>query len=152
MTLIRFGAADLPSLQWICLNLRPQDADECFAFVGHKNPFRLANECSGSTDLSWIGTIEGEPVSYLGLTPIDETTWQAASFGTERWPEIVKPLTRFIRRYVMPMMLAGPGDIVQADSLITHIEAHRWMDGLGARPERHLRINQRNFIRFVWRR
>jgi hypothetical protein len=143
--------ADLPSLDYICLNLRKRDAQECYGIRGHENPFRLARQAIDEAGLSWVFAIKGEPIAYLGITqgPIG---LQAASFGTDKWPLIGRNITAFARHIVIPSLYLQGWDACEAYSMAGYFPAHRWLKLLGARPEGYASINNRLFIRFVWRR
>lgn len=148
---VELRPADLPSLDYICLNLRKRDAIECFTIRGHENPLRLSRQAIDEAALAYVFVHNGEPVAYLGIAE-GLSGLQAAAFGTDKWPLVARQLTIFIRSVLIPELLTTQFDTCEALSLAGHFPAQRWMKTLGAKPEGYRTINSRLFIRFVWRR
>jgi hypothetical protein len=62
--------------------------------------------------------------------------FQMFAFGTDDFNNIAKPLTRFLKKTVVPTLFGELGaHRLEADSHEKHTQAHRWLRWFGARQE-----------------
>jgi len=147
--------ADLGSLLYVCRNLRQADRDEIFATRWTDNPDELAAHAFQHWgEFSYIAHgQDGMPIASIGAVPAWEGVWSAWMMATDRFPEIGKQLTRWVKRSMIPAIVASGCHRAEARSCSDHTSAHRWMESLGAKPESVLRRygrEKQDFILFVW--
>lgn len=147
-------SATLRDVSYILANLCEDDERELRVqhFPGFDlqalSPLALAGE-------AWVATVDGQPVEAFGLVRGDlaphlGTAW---AFGTGHRRRAMPAVTRFIRRRVVDWLLAGVTR-VEARSISDHIDAHRWLIGLGAQalPLPMWGRNGEDFALFWWTR
>jgi hypothetical protein len=147
--------ADLGSLLYICRNLREADRDELFATRWSDDPDALAAEAfTRWGEMAYIAHgQDGMPIAAIGATPCWGGVWSAWMFGTDRFGEVGKGLTRWVKKVMIPSIVDAGCHRAEARSLGSHAVAHRWMETLGAKPESVLRRygrNKEDFVLYVW--
>lgn len=147
--------ADLGSLLYVCRNMRAGDREEIFATRWDDDPDALAAEAYtrwGSFGFVAV-TADGIPAAAIGACPSWGGVWNAWMIGTDRFDEVGKQLTKWVRQVMIPAVVESGCHRVEARSLGTHDVAHRWMKMLGAKPESVLRRygrEKQDFVLFVW--
>lgn len=117
-------------------NLREADRDEIYALREHRDPQRIVAEVMARAQFAWVMDWRGEPTVALGGTEMWPGVWSIHCFGTDNWSRLALPLTKFVRRTMLPTLFNQlHAHRLEADSLSTHTQAHRWMEICGARRE-----------------
>jgi hypothetical protein len=152
---MKLAKADLGSLLYVCRNLRADDAAEIFATRFTDSPDELAAEAfSRWGNFSYIAFADdGMPVASVGATPLWGGVWAGWMMATDRFGEVGKPLTKWMRKVMIPSVVEAGCHRAEARSSAAHATAHRWMEMLGAKRESVLRRygrEQQDFILFVW--
>jgi hypothetical protein len=78
---------------------------------------------------------------------------EVAMIATDAFPRIALPLTRHVRRALMPALLARGVIRAECRSIEGHVAAHRWLLALGAAPEAMLDDcgkGRERFVLFAW--
>ena len=136
-------------------NLRPRDHAEIFALRWDDDPNKLTADILTYAHAMWrIFTVDAEPVAMAGVVPVRPGVAVAASFGTELWPRVVRPITRFAREWTIPRLQAAHFHRAETYVLATNHDSRNWLFALGAREEACLTgygRNQENFILYAWR-
>lgn len=148
------GDHHLEDLLTVCRNIRAQDRVECMATMPCDDPESLAEMALSIKSSSWIVYHDGIPVAVLGFVPMWPTAWTAYAFGTEDFKKVQFGLTRFIRRGILPSLVANGAKLVQAMVWTEYREARKWLAGFGAREEALLQNygkNGESFAVAVWR-
>lgn len=138
----------------ICKNLRAQDKTEIFATRFDDQPEDLAFTTMRLTGSSWIVYRGLDPVAVLGITPIMPGGWGAWAFGTNAFPKVAISLTRFIKKGIIPSLLASGAKHVQALVWTEYHQARKWLRGFGAKEEAvipSLGKGGEDFALTVWR-
>lgn len=93
----------LEPLRFICRNMREASRKEVFAT--HDIPPDILAEVlfNDFSDVAWIGSLD-EPIYAGGAYPIGDGVWQTWGFATDRFKEIATPITKFVRRVMMPTL------------------------------------------------
>ena len=152
---MKLAKADLGSLLYVARNMRQADREEIFATRWTDSPDELAAEAfSQRGEFRFVaGDDAGVPIAAIGAVPAWDGMWSAWMFGTDRFGEIGRHLTRWVRRAMIPAVVEAGAHRVEARSMATHTDAHRWMERLGAKPEFVLRQygrEKQDFILFAW--
>jgi hypothetical protein len=135
--------------------MRDMDAREIYALRWVDDPERLAAEVLDLGGPSYICTArDGEPVYAFGLTPHRPGVWTIWGFSTDRWPEVIKPVSRFIRKVIVPSILGPLAHRVECVTIAEKIAGHKWLKWIGAEHEATLRgygRNREDYFLFTWR-
>lgn len=146
----RLVAPTMAALLHICRNLRARDREEIFATRFDEDPVGLAEETYALREFGWVAVAsDGEPVAVIGAAPIWPTVWSVYAFGTDRWPEVVRTLTKHARRFMMPALLNTGARRAQCYALYEHDDARHWLKALGANEEHVLEEFGKSGERFV---
>jgi hypothetical protein len=156
MTMVVYPLADshVDDVLTICQNLRTKDRMEIFATRFDSEPEDLLVSTMALTDTSWIAYDGDVPVAVFGIMPIAPNVWSAYAFATDRFPRIALSLTRFIKRGIIPSLLATGAKQVQAMVWTEYHQARKWLSGFGAREEAvipNLGKNGEDFALTIWR-
>jgi hypothetical protein len=145
----------LTAVEYVCLNMREIDRAEVFGMRAHDDALILAREIVAVAPYGKVGVAahEGRPAAIVGVTPLWPGVWSAWAFGTDEWDRVAIELTRYALRVLRPFILERGAHRMQCESRIDHVEAHRWLELLGARPESILRRYGRDgsdYVQFAW--
>lgn len=147
-------ASDANPVREICYNLRDGDRHEAFAQMRHDSAHVLAhNIIHDWGPLSYIVYRYEKPVAVLGAMEMWPGVWSAWLLATDDFSKVGKTVTAFIHRDMSPLLRALGCHRLEARSLATHTEAHRWLESLGAKREALLKNygkNKEDFIIFHW--
>jgi hypothetical protein len=152
---MKLAKADLGSLLYVCRNLRADDAAEVFATRWNDDPDELAAQAFQTWGrFNWVAFgDDGIPIASVGAVPSWNGVWQGWMMATDRFPEIGKHLTKWMRQVMIPAVVEAGCHRAEARSAASHSLAHRWMEMLGAKPESVLRRygrEKQDFVLFVW--
>lgn len=147
----------LTAVEYLCINMRGIDRREIFGLRGHDNPHLLAREVviASSYGRAAIAEHKGKPAGIIGACPMWPGVWTVFSFGTDDWPKCAMALSRYGKRVLAPFLLNAGVHRLQCESRIDHVDAHKWLSVMGAKPEGLLRGYGRDgsdYVMFSWRR
>ena len=127
--------ANFTDLRFLAMNLRPEDALEL-------SVTRDVNDWNG---LAWAGAYsrwrkiaiwDRRPVFAFGATQIENSpNVQVWGFGCVHAVHALKPVTRYIKRIMIPEILSSGAVEAQAVSHPANVTSHRWLQFLGFRPK-----------------
>jgi RimJ/RimL family protein N-acetyltransferase len=139
----------------IVRNLRPRDQAEIYALRWDNDPGRLAIEILAYAGAMWrMFCYEAEPVAMAGVVPVRPGVVLAGAFGTELWPHVVRPVTRFARDWSIPRLRNAHYHRAETYALARNVDSRKWLASLGAVEEAYLRgfgRDQEDFILYAWR-
>lgn len=139
---MRLAVADRPTLLYVAERMREWDRREIYATRWTEGPSALADSLLAPHNIAWIAGIE-EPIAALGAYPAWPGVWSVWMFATDNFPQIGYPLTKFIKKRMIPT-LASHAHRAECRSIEGHEAAHRWLENLGAEREATLRGFGRN--------
>jgi hypothetical protein len=145
--------ATLRDVTFIAANMRSEDWAEIACQISAEvTPTHVA-AWSLSGREAWVAHWHDQPVAAFGIhnaTPAGNvvTVW---AWGTRRMRRVVPEMTRFVADAV-PRWIEEGITRVEARSIYGHVEAHRWMRGLGAheQPCPAWGKHGEDFILFSW--
>lgn len=147
----------LPDLEYVCLNMRPEDREEILNIRPHDNLLMLAWEAAalirnmGRGRVAWF---QGRPAAVIAVTEDRSGVWQIMMFGTEFLPSVAFPCMRWARETMRELVGNGTCRRLQCDSRVGHDEAWRFLMALGAEkegpPMRGFGRDGGDYQRFVW--
>ena len=153
VTLIAEPSVDV--VRKICQNLRARDRQEIFATKWTDDPEEVVAGVIASGAFRWAALVDGEPVALIGARPRWPGVWSMWAFGTDRWPEVVRTLTKHAKRFMMPALMNAGAVRADCHALAEHTDARRWLERLGATAETELAAwgkNGQSFVCYVWTR
>ena len=121
------------------------DLDALAAFV-------MALACN---DLWRVFRADGEPVALIGATLIRPGVCTLCGFGSHRWGQVIRPLTRYVLDEMMPAVLRSGVHRAEAYVMAENTRNLRWITSLGGEIEGVLRGYGRggeDFVVLGWRR
>jgi len=130
--------ASYADLVFIARRMRALDAEEIWPVVWLKKPEDFALGIASSGGMKFIALSGGVPVAAWGAVENRPAFWSVWMFATDRWQEVAMPVTRQIRRDMMPALIATGASRADCWSMDGHDVAHRWLEVLGARREASL--------------
>lgn len=142
------------SVLYVAKNMRDEDALEIYATQFLDDPAAIMAATMACPAFAWVAWLGDEPVAVVGAAPLHPTVWQVYAYGTNRFEEIAYPLTKFIKRCMIPALAETGVRRAQCLSLASHFKAHRWLENLGAERESVLEGFGRDgedFYMYFWR-
>jgi len=102
---------------------------------------------------AWVVSLDA-PICVIGAWQSWPGMWSVFMFATDRMPEIGLPLTKFVKRSMIPSIMGcGSFNRAECKSIEGHDEAQRWLEVLGARREHTFENYGRlkeTFYSYVW--
>lgn len=145
--------------RYIIANMRDIDRREIY---GMREPPRddpdvlLDDVCTVSRlgpMMTWFAS-DGEPVAVNGAWRRDLFTADVWAFGTPRWREIVKPMTRHALRVMVPWLLSEGFQRAECLALAERADTRRWLPRLGMRQETVLAEvghQRQDYVLYAWK-
>lgn len=142
---------------YVAKNMRPEDRREILAVRGDTLfAERIALDCHISLDQGGIGYVAywGDiPVVVVGAIPIRQGVWTAYMFATGHLSEVGLGLTRWVKRTLIPELVAAGAHRIQCEVIEGYDTALTWLRAFGAKNEGALPkfgLGQETFYRFAW--
>lgn len=141
-------------LRYIVHNLRPRDRREIFALRWSLDEEAFVAEvCSVAGDLWRMWAVDGEPVAVNGVVPVRPGVVIAGAFGTRRWRQVIRPMTRWSLDYVIPTIRASNYHRGEAYVLAENTDSRRWIESLGGEVEAVLKGfggGREDYLLYAW--
>ena len=116
---------------WAAIDLRPEDRRELRVTRDPDDVESLVKDALKS-DHKWSASLDELPVFAFGATLIDRRrgahVW---AFGSPSAFRVLVPVTRFIKRSMIPLLVDSGVHYAQAISHPENEIAHRWLQRLG---------------------
>lgn len=120
----------------VARHMRGIDREEIYGIRDHENPFLITNEVMAAANFAWVAWHDGWPAIVIGGRENWHGRWSMFCFGTDSFPALGLPLTRFVKSHLLPTLFDELGaKRLEADSHWRHVEAHRWLESFGAHQE-----------------
>lgn len=154
---VAIRAAGLCDVALVAARMREVDRQEIRALRGDgANAADVAMDAVyGRRSVAFCAWSGDEPVAAFGAAEVRPTLWSVWLFATEGWPTVALAATRFVRRELLPGLLAAGANRAECRSIVDHTQAHRWLERLGAKHEADLidcGPERRTFRLYAWRR
>lgn len=147
--MISIQPANLRDASWIMANLRQLDREECFCQLPDGISTAKVAEWFITTGDAFVAYYRDEPALLFGTTRIHVCAMSIWALGTERTPRVIPAVSRFLIAHAIPWRLDEGFTCMEARSLETHVEAHRWMEGMGGVREGEPYLYGKGGERFV---
>lgn len=136
---MKLANPSLLDVLYITHHLREWDRKELFATRFDDDPDRLAMDVMGWGPYWWVagGEVDGreKAIAVVGATQTWPGMWSVGMFATDDFPKIGLPLTRFVKRVMIPLIVQQGIRRGECRSIEGHDMAHRWLEVLGAKRQ-----------------
>jgi hypothetical protein len=130
-------------------NLRERDRQEIFALYFNESPEEVARDAVGCGEFRWGAYLDGEPVAMFGGYPRWPGVWSMWAYGTDKWPHVVRAITRQAVSFIVPAIYHSGAHRMDAFAYAGHTDARQWLQYLGADLEFRLEKWGKNCEDFV---
>lgn len=139
--------------------LRPRDHSEIFALrfdsPGAPDLDQYAAELLAVPGFSWMAhASDGEPVAIIGARPVWPGVWAVFAFGTDRWSEVMRLLTRHVLRFMQGALVRSGAHLAFCFAAAEHTDAREWLTRMGARAENTMTEwgrGREDYVMYAWR-
>lgn len=113
-----------------------QDLEQIYILQGVRDPVPIVRAVMAAANFSWVAWADGRPVAVFGAAPLQDDVWQAYTLATTEFGKVALPLTKFIKRTVLPTLFGEIG-VHRLECLLheANTDIHRWSELLGFRKE-----------------
>jgi hypothetical protein len=154
---MRIEPATPEAVRAVAVNMRERDFLEFSAVSYAETRFELAEVLTArygeSADVH-VGFEGLEPVCVGGSVMARPNVISLLFFATDRFPEIILPATRYIKKQLLPRLIEAGVHRIEAVSMAGHSEAHAWLRTLGLQketgPMHGYGKRGEAFIQFAW--
>lgn len=129
--MISVAPANLRDASWIMANLRQLDREETFCQLPDDLPTAKLAEWFITGGEAFIAHYRDEPAMLFGTTRIHVCAMSIWALGTDRATRVIPAVSRFLIEHAIPWRLDEGFTCMEARSLATHTDAHRWMESMG---------------------
>lgn len=140
---------------YIARHMRDSDRREIFAVRWNDDEDELVRDVTMVAGKLWrVWLWDGEPVAINGVVPIRPGVVNCASFGTDKWRNVIRPMTHWSREWLIPCLQVSHYHRGEAYVAASNIQSRRWLRALGANVEaylHHFGRNKEDFILYAWR-
>lgn len=151
---IRVEPLEWLALEYLCFNMRPDHAEEIYDNVMDDNPLGFAammHHLIARKGCAWVAFFNGRPAACLGTAENFPGCWQVFSFGTA---DYVRCLVGFKPKVDKMIGFARENGMhrLEAKSLVSHHEAHRFIKLIGMQSEGILKCygrRRQDYIQFA---
>lgn len=140
----------------VAQNMRARDLEEFSAVASvtaDDLPSWIAQRFGRRDGLLCARTDDQDPVCIGGAVEVRPGSATLLFYGTDRFPEIALPMTRFIRRHYFPSLAAAGTHRIECVTLDSYHEMQRWLETLGLERESTVRAYGRgreDFAMYAW--
>lgn len=147
---------DPESVRLVALNMRAQDYEEFSALLPVAARAELAEmlTCTfGRSREAYVVWCKGQPVAVGGFIETRPNVRTVLFFATEGFADVAVPLTKWIRRELMPSVITAGAHRIECVVKQDYWAARRWIGFFGLRHEASLAKYGKNgepFELFAW--
>jgi hypothetical protein len=142
-------------VEHVAKNMRSKDFEEIIALSWCDNKTDLSQELIGKYTPEWAicAFFEDTPVAIGGLFEMRPNVISLGFFATDYFPCVGKNLSRWIKKDLFAPMIQEGLARLEAHTLHSHTDAHRWLEFLGLKKEAELEKfgkNGETFYSYAW--
>ena len=129
-------AMSYDDILFISERLRAWDRKEIFALMWSDSPIDLATTCAQLAANAF--TLHGDdetPIAYVGAIPLWPGFWKVWMFATDDFRKIGLRATTWVKQHFIKGIVEAGAVRAECQSMDGHVEAHRWLEVLGAERE-----------------
>lgn len=115
--------------------MRAWDRDEIFAMQPDDDLDRFTEMVQALGPAAWVAGEGYEPIACFGAFQQFPGLFDMWFFATDNINIIGKSMTKAVRDVIVPHLFACGARRLECKSMEGHVEAHRWLEVIGARRE-----------------
>lgn len=155
----RFGEMTVGHMQfeqadYVVRRMRKQDVEEVFSVRYDRSREGLVEDMVANyADLSFAFERVHVPraIAVFTLAPAGPWFWHASLIATDEWPLVVKDVTRWLRKHLMPAVQRHGVRRVELRAMQKLTQNCAWIESLGARPECVVHgMADEPFVQYAW--
>lgn len=138
---MRIDQATPSAVAEVALHMRDRDFHEFRAVTPCNSRPALAEVLAsryGRHPGVFVASDEDEPIAVGAALESRPNVATLLFFATPAFPRVARQLTRWLASDVLPAMREGGTHRIEAVSLATYTNTHRWLRTFGLAPEAHL--------------
>lgn len=143
---------DPQAVLYVARNMREWDKREIFATQLDDDPVNLAELSLAGGPVCWVVGLD-QPIAAFGASLMWPGVWTLWLYATDDFGQIGLSVTKFIVRYMLPMLRDAGAHRLEARSMEGHMDAQMWLEVIGATREATLRGYGRegqDFHTYTW--
>lgn len=130
---IEIAPATLRDASYVMACMRPQDREEVLCQVPDNTVMHeMAYHLLMGSD-AYCASYNGQPAMFFGTSQINVACLSVWALGTRHMVRVTPAVTRFMVDELMPRKMAEGYRTMEARSLMTHFQAHKWIIDTGGR-------------------
>ena len=134
MANISIKPALLRDASYVMAHLRPRDYEEAYCQIDPKTKrHELAYWLVTNAWRAYVAYVNGKPAAVFGTTPISICQQSVWALGTKQMPRAIPAITKLFVSEIVPAGIAAGFQGMEARTIVTHTQAHRWMEATGAK-------------------
>lgn len=147
--MIDIRPANLRDASWLMANLRQLDREETFCQLPDGISTDKLAEWFITTGDAFIAYHRDEPALLFGTTRVHVCAMSIWALGTAKAERTIPAVSRFLIEHAIPWRIEQGFTCMEARSLETHLDAHRWMESMGGKREGEPYLYGKGGERFV---
>lgn len=133
---MRITELEREAVRYVIANMREWDRREIFATrLDSDTGNGLLEDVFRAGPVSWMSWLGDEPVAAFGCSPMWRGVWGMWMFATDNFHKVGLGMTKFVIRGIVPMLWEHDAHRLECKSMEGHVDAHRWLEVIGARRE-----------------
>jgi hypothetical protein len=151
--MVKMTPLNADAVAFVAAHMRTDDRAEIFATRADDDAGQVAAETMAYARFGCVAWAEDEPVAVVCAIPMWPGVWSVGMYATDRWPDVARATTLWIRHELIPKLEAAGAHRAECRSHAAHAAAHRWLEHLGATYEARLTAFGRNrepFYLYAW--
>jgi hypothetical protein len=152
---ITIGPGTTADVRYVVEHLREMDRIEMEATSPTMDPGDITRHIMLGSQMVFVAYHDDVPVSCWGLMPMWQGVGFAYCFGTDDWGSVLLPMTRHVKRFMLPLLLDNGFHRIETRSLAVRTDVGRWLEAFGAEAEAVMRgsgARGEDFILYRWLR
>lgn len=153
---MRVERADYNAAAYVALRMREMDAVELSATCWCEGRAELASYCARvfSDSPGGLAFFDGaEPIAIGALMEHRPNVLTLGMYATDEFPRIARAFTRYVKRDLLVPAIERGVHRIEAVSLDSHTDAHKWLRFLGLHTESLMRgygKGGETFVQLSW--
>lgn len=133
---MRLSALKRRAVEQVARNMREWDHREICATRPDGNEITsLIDDVFKCGPVSWVAYNDLCPVAVFGCAPAWRGVWSMWFFATNDFHKIGLGVTKLVIQHIVPMLWEGGAHRLQCYSMEGHVDAHRWLNVIGAKRD-----------------
>ena len=150
---VTFDNATIKDVSYVMAWLKPKDLEETLCQLQPDADMQRLGYALLMSGDTYVARYRGNPVMVFGTQVMSASTLQVWALGTKETWRVASAVIDYFKTRLVPHYAAQGYYALEARSLATHDEAHRWMRASGADthgPAYEFGRDREMFLTFRW--